>query len=140
MWSADRFSHYPITPQDLNDHYAAFDGTDCHFSMTAYDETGPVGHLLLRFLDEEKATVRFGFVIVDSSKRGKGYGRELLELAIHYAFDFLKVEKITLGVFAYNTPAHRCYQSVGFRDCPELTHSYHFRGRDWTCLEMELTE
>ena len=66
--------------------------------------------------------MRFGFVIVDSSKRGKGYGKGMLELAIRYAFDILKAERITLGVFENNAPAYRCYKAVGFRDLelPEL--------------------
>ena len=49
--------------------------------------------------DEEKKTLRFGFVIVNDTKRGMGYGKEMLKLAIKYDFDILKVEKITLGVF-----------------------------------------
>ena len=32
-----------------------------------------VGHILLRFPSEDKSLIRFGFVIVDDSKRGKGY-------------------------------------------------------------------
>lgn len=61
--------------------------------MTAFDETGVVGHLIMRFTDEEKKTLRFGFVIVNDTKRGMGYGKEMLKLAIKYAFDILKVEK-----------------------------------------------
>lgn len=45
--------------------------------LTAFDESGVVGHLILRFTDEEQQTIRFGFVIVDDAKRGKGYGKEM---------------------------------------------------------------
>lgn len=54
--------------------------------MTAFDETGVVGHLIMRFTDAEKTILRFGFVIVDDMKRGQGLGKEMLLLALKYAF------------------------------------------------------
>lgn len=65
--------------------------------MTAVDEGGPVGHLILRYTNAEKTTILLGFVIVDDSKRGMGYGKRMIQMAIRYAFDMLKAEKITLG-------------------------------------------
>lgn len=33
------------------------------------------------------------------AKRGMGYGKEMLKLSLKYAFEILKVKKVTLGVF-----------------------------------------
>lgn len=85
------------------------------FEMTALDDNKVVGHLIMRFLDEEKTILQFGFIIVDDTKRGKGYGKGMLSLALKYAFEILKVEKVTLGVFQNNESAYHCYISVGFR-------------------------
>lgn len=49
--------------------------------------------------------LRLGFVIVDDTKRGKGYGKEMLSLAVKYAFEIFKAEKLTIGVFANNPSA-----------------------------------
>jgi RimJ/RimL family protein N-acetyltransferase len=107
--------------------------------MTAFDETGVAGHLIMRFTDEKKTILRFGFVIVDDGKRGYGYGREMLQLAIRYAFDILKADRITLGVFENNEPAYRCYRAVGFRDKDTgETEYYHFGNEAWKCLELEM--
>lgn len=97
-WSADRFDHYPVTAEDINAYYEAAADSDSFFQMTIFDETGAVGHLFMRFMDEEKQVLRFGFVIVDDTKRGKGYGREMIALALKYAFEILKVRKVTIGV------------------------------------------
>ena len=136
-WSADRFDHYPVTAEDINAYYGAAADSDSFFQMTAFDETGAVGHLFMRFMDEEKQVLRFGFVIVDDTKRGKGYGREMIALALKYAFEILKVRKVTIGVFEDNAPAYHCYKSVGFQDVagkePEI---YHIMGEDWKCLEL----
>ena len=138
-WSADRFPAYPITAEDLNRHYEAMADSDSFYEFTAFDETGIVGHLIMRFTDKEKHTLRFGFVIVDPNKRGKGYGRKMLSMAIQYAFEFLGPERITLGVFENNPAAHRCYLAAGFTETVETPPSFFHIGKDtWKCLEMEL--
>ena len=48
------------------------------FPITAYDESDIVGHLIIRFTDESKTEARFGFVMVDDAKRGRGYGTDTL--------------------------------------------------------------
>ena len=139
-WCADRFSSYPITPDDLNRHYDELADSDSFFEFTAFDEKGAAGHMIMRFTDEEKSILRFGFVIVDDSRRGMGLGKEMLSLAVNYAFDILKVQKITLGVFENNIPAYRCYLSAGFREVTDCAEEYyHIFDEDWKCLEMEMT-
>ena len=80
--------------------------------------------------------IRFGFVIVDDSKRGKGYGKQLLRLSIDYALRELGAQKITLGVFCDNHSAIECYKSVGFRITGE--DAYSIDGEEWKEFEMEL--
>ena len=55
-WCADRFESYPITADDLNQHYDAMAYSDSFYEFTAFDETGVIGHLIMRFTDEEKKT------------------------------------------------------------------------------------
>ncbi len=136
-WSAGRLGQYPITADDMNTYYQSFAYTDHYFKMTAFDEMGIAGHLMMRFLDEEKKELRFGFIIVDGEKRGKGYGKEMLKLAIGYAFETLKTERITIGVFENNESARRCYESVGFRATGRVE-MYSILGEKWTCRELEL--
>ena len=133
-WSADRYETYPAKPEDMIQMY---EGTDNFYPVTAIDEAGIVGHMTLRFTDDEKSIVRFGFVIVDDTKRGMGYGKEMLNLAIQYARDDLGAEKITLGVFENNATAEYCYRAVGFKDVDASGEYYHVLGQDWKCLEME---
>ena len=140
-WCADRFECYPITAEDMNAHYEEFAYADNFYQMTAFDETGVVGHLIMRFIDEEKKVLRFGFVIVDDTKRGMGYGKQMLKLAIQYAFDILKAEKITLGVFENNESAYYCYKSAGFQDVEmEEKEYYNILGEKWNCLELEVVQ
>ncbi|MBQ7360004.1 MAG: GNAT family N-acetyltransferase [Lachnospiraceae bacterium] len=145
-WVSDRYEKFPITAEDMNHKYIDCNG-DCDeednfFPVTAFDESGVVGHLILRFVDKEKKTLRFGFVIVDDSKRGMGYGKEMLKLTIQYAFEILKVEKITLGVFENNSAAYHCYKAAGFRDVLTENGSFliEIMGEKWRCQELEITK
>lgn len=136
-WSADRYEDYPIQVQDMIDMYESKEDTDNYYPMTAFDESGIVGHLMLRYTDEEKQNIRFCFVIVDYTKRNMGYGKKILQLAKKYAFEFLGAEKISLGVFENNPSAISCYESVGFKAIP--TEKYFFvLDEKWKCIEMEL--
>lgn len=132
-WSADRYSSYPPKPEDMLAQYA----NDNIFPFTAIDDAGKViGHIILRYPDSSKTVIRLGFIIIDNQLRGKGYGKQMLELAIQKAQCDYKVQKITLGVFDYNPSAIRCYESVGFTVTG--TDTYLIDGGQWMGKEMEI--
>lgn len=119
-WTSDRYEQFPITAEDMNRKYVDCNG-DCEepdnfYPVTAFDESGVIGHMIMRYRNPEKTKIRFGFVIVDDAKRGMGYGKEMLRLALTYAFELLKAERVSLGVFENNMPAYYCYKAAGFKD------------------------
>lgn len=138
QWSADVIKTYPVTAQSLNKHYESLEDSDSIWAMTAFEEDNIVGHMIMRFPDANKDTIRFGFIIVDDSKRGKGYGKAMLKLALTYSEKILKVKKVTLGVFENNDSAYNCYSSVGFKIIPEKKEFYNIGDEIWPCTEMEL--
>ena len=141
QWSADRFQKYPIYAEDMNLYYDNDKNNNNIFAMTAFDENGIVGHFTMRFIDDDINKIRLGFVIVDDKKRKKGYGKEMITLATQYAFDILKINKITLGVFENNIDAIKCYKSCGFKEVQrENIESYKCMGEIWNCIEMERTK
>lgn len=138
MWCADRYDKYPIVPDDIIDNYRACSQNGDFFPMTAVDDNGvPVGHLILRFTDSRRTAVRFGFVIVDSCRRGQGLGRKMLELAKDYAKNVLHAKRLSLGVFSENTAAVGCYRAAGFVECG-VSEEFPAFGELWSCIEMEL--
>ena len=111
-WSADRYPVYPPMHEDMLAQYES----GVIFPFTAIDGEGKVvGHIMLRYPDPSKTVIRFGFVIVDDQLRGKGYGKQMLRLAIQKAKNEFGAKKITLGVFDNNPSAFHCYESVGFK-------------------------
>ncbi|HAG12927.1 MAG TPA: GNAT family N-acetyltransferase [Ruminococcus sp.] len=138
QWSAHWYASFPPSADDMNRLYAQMTKDAHPVYLTAVDESGIVGHLLLRTVDAEAKIVRVGFVIVRDQKRGMGYGREMLELAVQYGMEQMQAKKFTLGVFENNASAIKCYQAAGFHtvetDTPEIFAVF---GETWRCLEME---
>ncbi len=140
MWCADRYESYPITAETMNAYYDRYAYSDSFYEMTAFDDTGTVGHMIMRFTDDQKKVLRFGFIIIDDAKRGMGYGKKMLKLAIDYGFHILMAEQITIGVFENNPNACGCYQSVGFQKVPQQEpEKYRILGEDWNCIELALS-
>jgi len=53
---------------------------DNFYPMILCDDANVFGHLILRYTNGDRNTIRFGFVIVDSSRRGEGLGAKCLIL------------------------------------------------------------
>ena len=132
LWSADRYKDFPAQPEEMLEQY---NGNNM-YPLTAVVDNLVIGHILLRYPSEDNTVIRFGFVIVDDSKRGKGYGKQMLRLTIDYAQQELGAQKITLGVFDNNPSALHCYESVGF--VVSGTDTYAIDGEEWSGKEMEL--
>ena len=130
QWSAGIMGKYPITREEF-----AF--VDSLMAFTAFDENGIVGFFTLRNPEGKTDELRIGFVIIDPKRRGSGTGKEMLLLALRYAFDIYGAKKVSLGVFENNEPACYCYRAAGFRDAvPEETEAYPVMGEVWKSREM----
>ncbi len=144
LWSADRYGHYPVTPQDMNRQYDGFEESREFGPITAVEDGKIVGHMIMRYPNpEDHSKIRFGFIIIDYLKRGRGYGARMLREALKLAFDSFHAEKVTLGVFRDNVPAALCYLSVGFHppldpDEPK-ERTVNIMGEEWICCELEMS-
>ena len=141
-WSAGMFGDFPLTAEKFDDVYGKQNGlckdADNFYPMVAFDETGVVGHFILRYIGDHE-TIRLGWVIVDDSKRGKGYGKRMLEMGLKYAFDILKAKKVTIGVYENNPPARACYKSLGFQEvAEEKPRTLKYKDEEWKVIEMEI--
>ena len=129
-WSAGVMGEYPLTPEK-------FRFVDLLMAFTAFDENGIAGFFTLRNPGEAVDELRIGFVIVDPLQRGKGKGKEMLKLALKYAFDVYGAKKVSLGVFENNESAYYCYKAAGFKDVIlDETETYEVLGEEWKCREM----
>lgn len=138
QWCADRYKRYPVTPEDMNTYYERYIDGQHSRALTMTDGDEIVGYITLRTPAEDSTEQRLGFVIVDNSKRGCGFGKALVSMAVKHAFETLGAIKVSLGVFENNPSAIHCYEAAGFHRVsrPEAE-SYNCLGETWNCIEME---
>lgn len=138
QWCADRYERYPVTPDDMNAYHTKYIDGQHSLALTLADGDDIIGYITLRTPADNPAEQRLGFVIVDDSKRGRGFGKALVSMAVRYAFESLGASKVSLGVFENNPSAIHCYEAAGFHRVsrPE-TESYDCMGETWNCIEME---
>ncbi len=138
QWCADRYEHYPVTPEDMNRYYERYIDGRCSLALTMVDGSDVVGYITLRTPADDSTEQRLGFVIVDDSRRGRGLGKALVSMAVKFAFETLGATKVSLGVFENNPSAIHCYEAAGFhRVSLSETESYECLGETWSCIEME---
>lgn len=89
QWCANRYERYPVTTEDMNTYYERYiDGQQSH-ALTMTDGDDIVGYITLRTPANDSTEQRLGFVIVDASKRGCGFGKALVSMAVKYAYEEL---------------------------------------------------
>ena len=132
-WTAGVLGAYPIGKEQ-------FGFVKKLMAFTAVDDDAVIGFFTMRRPSEGFDELRFGFVVVDPEKRGRGYGKRMLQLGIKFAGEIYGAKKVSLGVFENNQSAYRCYKAVGFQDTVlEETETYTVLGEEWKCLELEMS-
>ncbi|MBO6007577.1 MAG: GNAT family N-acetyltransferase [Lachnospiraceae bacterium] len=120
-WGGLLFGNYPINAEIIDKKYREKNG-DCEEPDNFYpwmaidDEDRVVGHFIMRYIGGDKRVLRFGWVVVDDTIRGKGYGTQMLRTGLKFAFEVFGAKVVTLGVYESNDLAHNCYKKAGFTD------------------------
>jgi RimJ/RimL family protein N-acetyltransferase len=100
-----------------------------------------LGHIELDDIDVRNQSARLARVLVGPEDlRGKGMGRQLVQLALKVAFEKLRLHRVDLFVFDFNRPAIRCYESLGFHHEGVLREARKQGSTYWNVCVMSLLE
>ena len=115
IWSATTFT-FPLDEDQLEKHYQEAQESNTRLMYTAVDSqtSQHIGHIELTRIDREKRKVSIAYVLVDPAKRGHGYGSGIMQSILYECFRQMKLAKVDLFVFEFNTVAIHCYQKAGF--------------------------
>lgn len=80
--------------------------------------------------------------IGEESARGKGYGKEVINLLLKYSFQELGVQSVHLDVLSTNIAGIKCYEKCGFQvsgryRCHHIHDGQHL---DWLHMDILLKE
>ncbi len=113
QWSGP-FFRFPLDDSQLKAYRASGIGDTAPRRIhTACNAAGqPVGHIELNDIDGHSA--RLCRVLIDPPFRGRGFGRSIVRRTLRIAFDEMRLQRVDLGVYDFNTAAIRCYELEGF--------------------------
>jgi RimJ/RimL family protein N-acetyltransferase len=73
-----------------------------------------IGFCSLMNLQNRYGNIELGIMVGDREYWGRGYGREAVNLLLHYGFHYLDARRIALTTHAKNQRAICCYLACGF--------------------------
>jgi len=88
---------------------------DLCFAVRQDGDAPLIGYSQLRGIDWIARCAEIGVVIGDSTRRGTGHGRAILQATVDYAFEMLALRRLWLRVAADNAAAIGLYTSFGFQ-------------------------
>jgi len=106
----------PMNLEDETDWYEQQrkDGSTLNLAIVVSDEEWHIGSVSLMKINQRDQNAELGIIIGDKTRWGQGYGREAIQLLLHYGFTTLNLHRVYLRVDASHTPAIRCYLSCDF--------------------------
>lgn len=142
-WSGSLFS-FPLTETSLEWYIEDVNvmPTSNAFVYKVIDtDTGnTVGHISLGGVSKKNRSARISRVFVGTNERGKGYCHQMVSAVLKIGFEDLKLHRISLGVYDFNTSAIMCYQRTGMLIEGTQRDVLPFKGNWWSLVEMSILE
>lgn len=138
QWSGNAFT-YPLNDQQLEQYIES--KNTLAFKVIDEDSKEVIGHISLGQIDNINRSARIGKVLVgDTKMRGRSIGKHMMKAVLHIAFEELKLHRVTLGVYNFNTSAISCYEKIGFVKEGLLRESKKVGETYWNLWEMSMLE
>jgi len=107
-----------------------------NFSIRTLAEEKLIGEIGLEVDNWPGREAFVGLGIGETDYWSKGYGTDVMNVILRYAFTELNLKRVTLTVFEYNPRAIRSYEKAGFRHEGCLRRLLNREGRRWDELFM----
>lgn len=125
---------YPLTNSQLTSYCNLQNKQPFKVVLSLTNET--IGHCELNFENEIPRLSRI--LIGNPNLRGNKIGEKLVKKMADVLFKDVRVEKIDLNVYEWNTAAINCYKKVGFIINENLRSEKIVNGKVWVTLNMIL--
>lgn len=138
QWSGNAFT-FPLDEQQLEKYIES--ANTLAFKVVDEETSDVIGHISLGQIDNINKSARIGKVLVGNTKmRGRSIGKHMMKAVLHIAFYELKLHRVTLGVYDFNTSAISCYEKIGFVKEGLLRESKRVGETYWNLWEMSMLE
>ena len=106
------------------------------FSIRRLEDDKLIGELALDVVNWSGGDAFVGLGIGETEYWGRGYGTDVMNVLLRFAFTEVNLRRVTLSVFEYNPRAIRSYEKTGFRHEGRLRAMLNKEGKRWDILYM----
>ena len=108
------------------------------FSIVKEENDKLIGCCGINDIDLIHKTCEIYIYIGDNSDRGKGYGKESINLLINYIFNVLNINSIFIKAFEFNHAALHLYESIGFKRIGIRRKNYYINGKYYDTIYLDM--
>ncbi|HMB23346.1 MAG: GNAT family N-acetyltransferase [Chloroflexota bacterium] len=120
----------------MEEEVAEMSPSSYYFSIRTLAEDKLLGELGLDVVNWVGREAFVGLGIGETEHWSKGYGTDIMNVLLRYAFTELNLKRVSLSVFEYNPRAIRSYEKAGFRHEGQLRNVLNREGRRWNIVYM----
>jgi RimJ/RimL family protein N-acetyltransferase len=106
------------------------------FSIRTLAEDTLIGEIGLDVVTWPGRDAFVGLGIGETENWSKGYGTDVMNVLLRFAFTEINLKRVTLTVFEYNPRAIRSYEKAGFRHEGRKRQALNREGKRWDELYM----
>ncbi len=110
------------------------------FIVALRADNRPIGEAGLLRIFYPWRTTDLSLVLGEKDAWGKGYGTEAILLLLDYAFGYLGLHRVSVGVVGFNEPALRFYEQIGFKREGVSRDGYYYDHRYYDFVMMSILE
>ncbi|GAA5416519.1 IS4 family transposase ISBce8 [Paraliobacillus ryukyuensis] len=143
QWSGKEFT-YPLTKAQIERYMQESNkanATKLIYKVIDEASNQVIGFCALNKIDYQHKSARISKILIgESSMRGKGFGRQIIQALLQIGFETLHLHRISLGVFDFNQAAISCYKNVGLKVEGVLRDTCLVDNEYWSLYEMSMLE
>ena len=108
------------------------------FSVVKKDSDEVIGETGFLRMDPDNGCSDFSIILPYAAQQHKGYGKQVVKLMFAYAFGYLHLHRLAIGVVDFNTEALQFYKRVGFQQegIYEESYYYDFKYHDFIMMRI----
>ena len=112
--------------------------SEYQFAIVRKSDDKLLGNCSVHGVNAISQSAEVGLFIGDSENRERGYGTQVMELLLSYAFFYLNMHNVMLKVFSFNERAIHVYEKVGFKEIGRRRQNYYLNGKYYDDVFMDI--
>ncbi|GHS86637.1 N-acetyltransferase [Bacteroidia bacterium] len=110
------------------------------YAIVRLSDDQVIGNVGFENVNNIHRVAEIGMFIGEKTDRGKGYGKEAMQLALDYGFGVLNFNNILLRFYEYNAFMFETYKKMGFKEIGRRRKSHYLRNAYFDEIYMDILQ